>query len=175
METLKTIAMRKSVRGYKPTQISEKELDTILQAAFAAPCGMGAYESLHITVVQNKEFMDKLTAHAANLFGKPELTPLFGAPTLIVVSSTEQVVASVKSANVACLIENMTLAATDIGLGSLLLWGVFRALSESPELIKELSLPEGFVPQAGIAIGYASEPLSTDFVNEHTISIKYFK
>lgn len=172
METLKAIAMRKSTRGYKVEQISESELNKILDAALEAPCGMGKYETLHLTVIRNQDFLNRLTKSAATQFNAPELSLFFNAPTIIAVSSTDET--ATIQANTACVIENMAISATDLGLGSLLLWAAFRALRTDQELLKELNLPEGFIPQAGIAIGYPAEKLDETLVNKHNIEIKYF-
>lgn len=172
METLKTIALRKSIRSFAPNQITNDELEKILSAGYAAPCGRGAYETLQITVVTNQDFMNKLTTLTAEFLNNPEYKPLYGAPTIIVLSSTDN---PIKFSNVASVIENMAIAATDLGLGSLHLWGAFNALRESPELIKELNLPDGFIPQAGIALGYSTEPLDSTFVNQHNIAVNYLK
>ena len=40
-ETLETIKNRRSCRAYKPEQITNKELDAVLEAGTWAPTGMG--------------------------------------------------------------------------------------------------------------------------------------
>lgn len=60
MELMKAIAMRKSTRSYKSEQISDESLNTIINAGCAAPVGMGAYNSVHLTVIQNSDLLDKL-------------------------------------------------------------------------------------------------------------------
>ena len=62
METLEAIAKRTSTRKFKETQISEENLQAILKAGMAAPVGSGAYNSLHITVVQNQSVFSKINA-----------------------------------------------------------------------------------------------------------------
>ncbi len=87
METMKAIAWRKSVRSYKPDQIPDEVLNTILKAGSSAPVASGKYDSLHITVVQNKEIINKISDAIFELLnGKVSMA--FGAPTIIFVSST---------------------------------------------------------------------------------------
>ncbi|WP_110955045.1 nitroreductase family protein [Anaerosinus massiliensis] len=159
METLKTIAMRKSTRSYKSEQISEQELDTILCAGCAAPVGNGAYGDVHLTVIQKIELLNNMTKIAANGFGDPALKPFYGAPTVVMVSVKKN-----KLANVACIIETMHLAATDLGLGSVYLSGFLKPFLANDKLLKELigelQLPEGFSPVSAIALGYPTEPLT---------------
>ena len=62
MNTLEAIAKRKSTRAYTDRQIPEEVLDAILKAGCAAPVAMARYDSLHITVVQTKELIDRVKA-----------------------------------------------------------------------------------------------------------------
>ena len=72
MDLMKTIAMRKSTRNYKSEQINDKSLNTIINAGCAAPVGMGAYNSVHITVIQNPDLLDKIAKTTARIFANPE-------------------------------------------------------------------------------------------------------
>lgn len=176
MEMIKVIETRKSTRGYKDEQISDDSLKVILNAGCAAPVAMGAYDSVHITVIQNSDLLDKITKVTANTFGNPKMKPFYGAPTLIIVSSkTNEKAPTVGVANVACIIENMTLAATDMNLGSVYLWAFISSFSADKDLLKELSLPVGFTPISGVAIGYPIEDLDKAKKSNHTITINTIK
>ena len=161
MEMIEIIAMRKSTRSYKSEQISQDSLTTILNAGCAAPVGLGAYNSLHLTVIQNSDLLDKITKGTANVFANPKMKPFYGAPTLVIVSAKENEKAPhIELANAGCIIENMSLAATDLGLGSVYLMAFLASFSADNELLKELNLPEGFTPVSGMALGYPTEALS---------------
>lgn len=54
MNTLEAINKRVTCRAYKPEQISEEALETILKAGMAAPVASAKYDSMHITVVENE-------------------------------------------------------------------------------------------------------------------------
>jgi len=86
MELMKTIAMRKSTRSYKSEQINDESLNTILAAGCAAPVGMGAYNEVHMTVIQNPDFLARISKAAGNLLGNPEANALYGAPTVVIIS-----------------------------------------------------------------------------------------
>ncbi|AKN30051.1 nitroreductase [Clostridium carboxidivorans P7] len=172
MEMMKVIAMRKSTRSYKPEQISDESLNNIISAGCAAPVGNGAYDTIHITVIQNSNLLNKIAKTAANMFGAPNSNPLYGAPTLIIVSGIpNEQFPNVEIANAACIIENMTLAATDAGIGSVYILGALCAFNADKELLKELDLPEGFVPISGIALGYPTEPLAQERELKQNIKI----
>ena len=60
-ETIKNILERRSVRSYKTTQVKDQDIELILQCGFYAATAMGK-QPWHLTVVQNRELMDKITA-----------------------------------------------------------------------------------------------------------------
>ncbi len=171
METLKAIALRKSTRSYKPEQISEQELDTILEAGLVAPVAMGDHGSIHITAVQNPELLGKIVKAAAEFFSKPESNPLYGAPTLIIVSAKNTSTPAREYGNASCVIENMSLASTDIGVGNVYIMGAMAALAYHPDLVEALQLPEGFVPVAALAVGYATTDLWVEKENKETFTM----
>lgn len=177
MEFFKTIKTRRSTRSYKPEQITNEELDKVLLAANAAPVGSGLYEDVHLTVVQNTELLDKMVKSTAEVSNKPDANPFYDAPTVIIVSCRLKDPAKVSStyANAACIIENMHLAATDIGLGSVYLLGFIRAGAINDSLKKELGIPEGFNPVSGITLGYPTEELVERDIPTDRISINYIK
>jgi len=163
METLKTIAARKSTRAYKADQISEQELDTIVLAGCNAAVGRALYENLHMTIIQCPETLQKVIAAAQKASGDPSKDPTYGAPTLIVVSANKNPKASnIEIANAASVITNMHLAATDIGVASCYLWGFLGGFAAEPGLAQELGIPEGFTPASGIILGYAKDPIGAE-------------
>lgn len=157
METMEMMCRRRSCRTYLPGQISEEALNTLLRAANAAPVGMGKYDAVHLTVVQNSKLLVKLNIRAADFMGDPTLRPTYGAPTVIFVSAAEGDPDDVRYCNAACIVENMHLAATDLGLGSVYLMGCIRALQKAPDLQRELGIPAGFTPMSALAVGMASQ------------------
>lgn len=155
MNTLEAICSRKSIRSYTGESITNEELNTILKAANASPVGMGQFESLHLTVITNNELLGKIEATTAAMFGKPDMHPLYGAPTLILVSSKKPapMMENVAYSNGAIMVHNMALAATELGIGSCYIWGATAALSRNAEILAKLNLPEDFIPCCAIALG----------------------
>lgn len=159
MTMMETICSRKSVRSYTGENITAEELEVILKAANASPVGMGQFDSLHLTVITNKELLAKIEASAAAMFGKPDMHPLYGAPTLILVSSRKPapMMENVTYSNAAIMAHNMALAATELGVGTCYIWGATAAMSRNPEVLSELKLPEGFVPCCAISLGKTND------------------
>lgn len=155
MNTMETICSRKSVRSYTGENITAEELEVILKAANASPVGRGQFDTLHLTVITNKELLGKIEATAAAMFGNPDMHPLYGAPTLILISSQKPapMMENVAYSNAAIMAQNMALAATELGVGTCHIWGAVAAMGSSPELLAELKLPEGFVPCCAMCFG----------------------
>ena len=156
MNTMDTICKRKSVRTYTGEQITEEQLNTILKAANAAPVGMGRYEDVHLTVIKSADLLAKIDAAGTAMLGKPDAHALYGAPLLIVVSSKMppvKMMENVVYSNAAIIVQNMALAATELGVGACHIWGATTALANSPDLCRELALPEGFTPCCAVALG----------------------
>ena len=155
MNTMETICSRKTIRSYTGENITADELNVILKAANASPVGMGQYDSMHLTVITNEELMNKIDAAGAALFGQPDMHPLYGVPTLVLVSSKkpDPMMENVAFSNAAIIAHNMALAATDLGVGSCYICGAIAAFSGAAELLKELNLPEGFIPCCAIGLG----------------------
>ena len=159
MEAMELLCARKSVRTYTGEKVSEETLQTILKAGNAAPVGMKQYGSLHLTVIEDPVLLQAIDAAAGAMFGDPSRHPLYGAPTLILVSlkASGAEAGNVDFSNAAIVAHNMSLAAVDAGVGQCLIWGAIRALNDSPELVARLNLPEGFAPSCAVIVGLTED------------------
>lgn len=177
MNTFETLYSRKSIRKFNGESITEAELKEILKAAYAAPVGRAMYNTLSLTVISNKELLDKWEKHMAAVAGNPELHPFYGAPTVILVSSevAASPAANVNYSNAAILVQNMALAATELGVGACHIWGATGALSGNEELIEELKVPEGMVPCCAIALGHFDGKYELRSIPENRIKTEYLK
>lgn len=173
VETLKAIAKRKSTRAFSPgKKVSEHDLTTILAAGCAAPIGAADYASVHLTVIQDAAILAKITKSVQSAF-KADNDALYGAPVLIVVSSSAPKFPNTQYANAACVVENMLLAATDLGVDSIYLWGAVTVIAQSAELLKELGIPSGFTPISAAGLGYAAASNPAEKKAEITLSVNY--
>jgi len=171
METMKAIAIRKSTRSYKSDPIDPEILNKILLAGCAAPVGRGAYDSMHLTVINTPEGMDKLN-QASQGAGRPG-GAAFGAPVLVIVSVKASPMPALDVANAACVTENMIIAATDLGIGSVYLFGPANMVKNTEGLAAALGIPEGFAPEASVALGIPEEPLTVERDLTLKIGINY--
>ena len=171
METMKAIASRKSVRSYKQEQVPDGVLSTILKAGCAASVASGKYDSLHLTVVQDKEMLKKISAAVDKALKAMNIKSviLHTAPTMILVSSMTPQAPGIDYANAGCVLENMVIAATDQGVDSVLFGAAAMAVRANDELRKALGISDGFNPLLSVALGYATNP--DEPVREHKISI----
>lgn len=160
---LQVLMNRRSVRSFETKQISEDELNQIVTAGLQAANAVG-HQSWHFTVVQNQQLLKEISeAVAAALWDsgvpslqerskQPNFNPFHNAPTVIFVSSNESIYSIADCAN-AC--QNMTLAATALGLGSCYIGSFVQGLKhpKGRELVKKFALPEGYSPLFSVAIG----------------------
>ena len=172
MNTLEAIAKRKSTRAYTGEQISEEALAAILKAANCAPVAMARYDSLHITVIQSTDIIKQINDMTAEMFAKRmgvKKNTDFGAKTMVLVSTaTEGLPPEMVYANVGIVIENMVLAATSLGIDSVILGGAPSIVAQNAELVKELGIPDGFKPVLGALFGYAQ---NEEPAKDHTINV----
>lgn len=153
MNTFEAILARRSIRKFRAEQIPAEARDKILLAGECAPIGRGLYQSIFISVVQDQAVLNHIRQIGYRRFNAADV--LYGAPTLIVVSSSgDPLLENIEYANAACIIENMMLAATDIGIGSVYIWGAVTAFREDMEICQALKLPDGFRPISAVALGY---------------------
>ena len=140
MEVYEAIKARVSTRNFLPDRVPADMIKEIVEAALYAPVGMHRFDTLHITVLQDKELLEKIRLTAVKSSGDEHADPLHGAPLLIIVSSSQE--GDIAGANAACLVENMLLRATDLGLENLYVRGVLASVSQDETLMRELSIPE---------------------------------
>lgn len=164
MEVKQAIKLRVSTRSFLPDRVPEEMVNEIVQAALYAPVGMHRFDTLRLTVLQDKALLEKIRLAAVKASGDEHADPLHGAPLLVIVSSSQE--GDIAGANAACLVENMLLCATDLGLGNLYVRGVLAAVAADEALLRELNIPEGMTPLASAAVGYAvtqPQPRETPF------------
>ncbi|MGN0814161.1 MAG: nitroreductase family protein [Candidatus Coproplasma sp.] len=175
MNTFETICSRKCVRSYTGELPTEEELKKILIAANASPVGMKAYDSLVLTVISDKSLLEKIDENCGEYMKMQNFSMLYGAPCLILVSSkiAPQPGDNTAYSNAAIIVHNMALEAVELGLGSCYIWGAVFALNSNAALIKELNLPEGYVPCCALALGKTQETYAEREIPEDRLKINY--
>jgi nitroreductase len=181
-EILKVIESRRSIRNYKPDQVSEAELQQIIRAAILAPSARNQ-QCWHFSVIQKKEIIDELARvfrynamnsgeqRLAKYFGNEAYHVFFHAPTVIVVSRDPE--AGFIDMDCGIAVQNMCLAAESMGIGSCII-GLSRIIlysEEGVDLMQDLGIPEGYSHICSVALGYPDglkpemPPRNTDVVN----------
>lgn len=160
-EVLKAIKNRRSVRRYKPEQISEADLEMILEAGMYAPTAHNE-QPWHFTVIQNPELLSLMNEKAKEEMAKsdvdwihswglnPNYKVIYDAPTLIVVSGRKDGMAW--QVDCAAAIENMLIAAESLNIGSVWL-GLMNYYLRLDGAAAKLGIPEGYEPFYAVAFG----------------------
>lgn len=171
MELTTALNARRSIRSYTGEPIPEEVLNKILAAANAAPVGMGKYETVRLTVVTDKALLEEIEANTSAVFDVHDRSFLYGAPQLIVVSTTGT--DNVSCSNAAMVTHNMALAAVDCGAGACCIWGCIRAMVQNPALVEKLHLPAGFAPSCALAVGLSQEHYAPRQIPADRIAVEY--
>ena len=88
-ETLQDLKTRRSCRKFDGKQISDEQLNAILEAGEYAPTGMGRQSPIMV-VIQDKETISKLSKMNAAIMGA-DIGAFYGAPTVIIVLADKNI------------------------------------------------------------------------------------
>ena len=166
--TLIDIARRSSTRGYTAEQLPEEVLQKLLTAGLQAPTAANRQE-IHFSVVPGgapvlKEMEEEMCKLKGTTPGPK--TFYYDAPVVIFLSGNASFYWSPLDAGIA--VENIALAAEDLGLGSLIIGCVKDALrgEKCAYFAEQLKFPEGYQFEVAIALGYkavSKEPHTYDY------------
>ena len=175
MSFMELLSKRHSTREYNHIPVTDEQIEQLLIAANAAPIGRGLYQNVHLSVIQNQALLKEVIAIASDAFGDPSLDPFYGASTIILASCVSEASTTGGLANSACMVENMHLAATDLGLGSVYLYGFIHTIAKDASLIRRMGVPEGFVPVAALAVGNTDQPITPRTLGTDKIKTDYIR
>ena len=158
LETLMSMKARRSVRSYRKEQITDAELDAVLEAGTYAASGMNRQPS-KMVVVQDAELIGKLSRMNAAVMGA-DSDPFYGAPTVVLVFADTNAGTWLQDGSL--VMGNLMLAAYAVGLGSCWI-NRAREMFESPEgkALMELiqrRIKKAEAPRADAGAGNAPEP-----------------
>ena len=165
---LSTISLRRSHRAYTAQQLSQPQLDALIQAALDAPSAVND-QPWHFSVVQNPALLDEMDQVSrenmmkeAEASRSPRLADrkfhiFYHAPTVIFISCKT----SNPMAGVDCgiAVENIALAAESLGLGSVIL-GLPRFAFQDERgkaFAKTLEFPDDHQFVIAIALGVPAD------------------
>lgn len=154
-KTLDDLRNRRSIRRYKPEQITREELDNVLSAGVCAPTGMNRQSPI-IVAVQDKETVKLLSKMNAAVMGASS-DPFYGAPTVLVVLADALSKHAVPDGSL--VMGNLMNAAKAIGLASC--W-INRAkevfdTDEGKALLKKWGIEGDYIGIGNCILGYPDE------------------
>jgi len=168
MQFEQVVRTRRSNRSFTQQPVSEADIQKLLAAAQNAPAAKGDHETTHITVVTDPETVSSIKAACVRRSSTSDTVrdPFYGAETLFFISATDVSDDHIEFANAGCIIENILLQATALGLGSVYIWGSLKRLRANEDALALLQLPQGYELLSAVAIGYPTEPLKEREVGE---------
>ena len=151
-ETLQDLRTRRSCRKYRPEQISNEELEQILEAGTYAPTGMGK-QSPVIVAVQDKETRDLLSKMNAEIMGN-DMDPFYGAPTVLIVLAERKIPTHVDDGNL--VIGNLLNAAHAIGVDSCYIYRAREMFDsdQGKDLLKKWGIEGDYEGIGNVILGY---------------------
>lgn len=157
-ETLQDLKTRRSCRCYKPEQITDEQLNAILEAGTYAPTGKGLQSPIMV-VVQDKETISLLSKLNASVMGSNN-DPFYGAPTVVIVLADTS--CSTYREDGSLVMGNLMNAAYAIGVDSCWI-NRAREVFEMPEgkaLLAKWGISEQYAGIGNCILGYAAAPLA---------------
>ncbi len=152
-ETIKTLLERRSIRAYRPEQIKEEELQAILEAGLYAPSGMGRQAPV-LVAIQDPQTIAQLSKMNAKIFGKEDIDPFYGAPTVVVALCHPKAFTGVEDCSLA--LGNMMNAAWSLGVDSCWIHRAKEefASEEGKALLRSWGVPDDYVGVGHCLLGY---------------------
>ncbi len=152
---IEAIKKRSSTRGYTAEALTDAQLQALLHAGLQAPTAANKQE-IHFTVLKGDPILAELEAEKNRLrdLTAPEHNFYYEAPIVVILSADSSYKWSPLDAGIA--VENMALAAEDLGLGNLIIGCIYDALrGEKKEYFsKALQFPENYEYEIAIAFGH---------------------
>ena len=159
-DVLNVINTRSSIRKFTDRELPADVIRTLAIAGLKAPTATNKQE-IHITVVKRE---DPIQDEIQQDLGRPNF--FYQAPITMYLSADESFGWSAVDAGIA--VENIHLAASAMGLGSVILGCMKKVLNgeKKAEYAEKLAFPEGYQFYIAIAIGYPDmemEPHTIDY------------
>ena len=157
MDTIECILSRRSVRIFKDEQVKEEDINKIIECALYAPSGMNR-QTWHFSVITNKKWLNEFSKVIGKIFNREGYNVTYGAPCLILVSEDSSNPLRIQNGSVA--MENMMLAAHDLGLGTCWINQPIELNNnrseKAKELLKEVGVNDDSFILCGLALGYVN-------------------
>ena len=154
MHTASNILLtRRSIRQYKPLQITDDQLNAILTAGLFAPSAMNE-QAWKLVVIQNPNELQKVAQAAMSMTGSAD-SPFYNAPTLIIVFVQKDAIAPL-SDGALCLGNMMNQAKAEGSCWIHCVIDLFQT-EEGRALKAQWSVPEDYQAVGSCIVGVPDE------------------
>lgn len=151
MDLSKAILTRRSIRKFTGQAVPDKDIETMLRAAFQAPSAHNR-QPWHFIVVKDRAKLESV----ADFHPYAKMLPQAGCGIVVCGDNVKQKVTGFLIADCAAAVQNILLTAHSIGLGAV--WCGLYPKEELMDPISDLfNLPSTILPMAIIAAGYKDE------------------
>ncbi len=144
---------RRSIRAYGPEPVTDAQLQTLLEAAMAAPSAAGK-DPWRFVVIRNRQLLSKIAAELP--YGRMLASAGAGIVVCGDLEAAHDQQISYLLQDCSAAIENLLLAVHILGLGACWL-GVHPREQRVQAIQRILSLQTSVIPVACIAVGYPAE------------------
>lgn len=173
-EVLKAIQDRRSTRGFNDVQLTEEQIQALMDAALASPTARNT-QMWHFSFVQNQELLGEFNAELAAIMKNDpnEFNVFYHAPTVIFISRPAQCDNSFVEVDCGIACENIVLAAQGMGLGSVIV-GLPKMLFQSERgeyYNRAFGFPEEYQFSIGIVVGNNTVTKDAHPIGENKISV----
>jgi nitroreductase len=171
--TIETILSRRTIRKFKPEQITEDELNAILECGLYAPCaggrqgvlfvvstdkdvnlGLGRIKKAHFhgRMSDDKVYISKEQPSIAD--DATIVDAFYGAPTVVTLFAPKNFLYSV--ADCSCAAENMLLAAQSLGIGGCFIGSAWDSFDDpfGKEVLAKWGVRTDYYAVAHVLLGY---------------------
>ncbi|MDR1413359.1 MAG: nitroreductase family protein [Puniceicoccales bacterium] len=150
------ILSRHSVRDFKEGEIERRTLEKLIHAGMSAPSAMHS-SPWHFIAVTSRERLDGV----ADIHPYANMSLKASAGILICGEPGRETLREFFEQNCAAAVENILVAATDLGLGAV--WvGVYPNKTNVEKFSKYFQLPENIVPFAWVPMGHVGSSAKPD-------------
>lgn len=181
-EVLNAIMSRRSTRGFNDVQLTEAELQALLDAALASPTGLNL-QKWHFSVVQNQELLGRFARESMEYmvkttpvgsrgrFEDPDYNLFYHAPTVFFISRPEENPGVDVDCGIA--VQNIAIAAQSLGLGSVIIGmpAILFGTDRGPAYAKEIGIPEGYRFTIAIVVGHNTVTKDAHPIGEGKVNI----
>jgi nitroreductase len=152
--SMDAILKRHSVRSYSAEQIDNGTIEKIVHAAMSAPSAMGS-RPWHFIVISGRDALNAI----AKIHPYSQMLTVAQRAILVCGDVSAEILPDFFQQNCAAATENILVAATDLGLGSV--WvGLYPNEKYRRDFKKMFNLPDNIEPFALVPLGFPNHPLA---------------